>query len=336
MLKLHVWGDTEQVSVISPACIAAVWIADLVSKSKGIDIDVVVSNNTNLSPIGELPVLIDGEIKFSGYKQICSYLISKNGPETQLQRLSSREAFLDDSVICHLENTLDIIHQYNLYSNRTNYEQYTRKLVARYYPFPMMYNQSLRLYKCAQERVKLLGLDKEKSSFFNFSKTQGFDDDFDDDDEIRDYSMNKDFQTEGISELHKRFLSQKSQTKEMVRESSNCMRCLMIIDKSLKKLQSLWGENSNNGGSGGYLFGALPSTCDILLLAYMYCLTCKELPDRFIFNFLDSKKDNAFVQNILQKIKHLELSLPSVKKPETIEVPSLYNEILFWTGFIRY
>ncbi|CAK9440335.1 uncharacterized protein LODBEIA_P44350 [Lodderomyces beijingensis] len=345
VLELHVWGCNDEISVISPQSIASAWIADIILTSQGIPFEIIASNNTNLSPFGELPVLIDDSagdgddnnrrVKLTGFRSLSSYLVAKYGA-SQVEELTLRQKLLNDSVVNSLNETFDTLNQYNLYSNAANYEKYTRKLFTRYFPFPMMYNQPSKFYKNAQEKVKILGLDKGKSSFFSFSteasevaETETFNEG------TSDADAPDDGHSKGISGLHEKYLLQKSKTNEALRESSNSMRCLMVLDKYLARLKRL---RESNGGKR-YLFGDLPSTSDILFTAYMSTLTCKQLPDAFIAEYLSSREPELIKETnlaIRDLHSHLQKTHNSFAEPKSFEVPSLYNEILYWTGLVKF
>ena len=67
MPQLHVWGYKDNVSLIEPECIACISFL----ASTGTPFEIVFSNNTNLSPVNRLPILVteNGE-KISGYRDI--------------------------------------------------------------------------------------------------------------------------------------------------------------------------------------------------------------------------------------------------------------------------
>ncbi|EDK42929.1 hypothetical protein LELG_01107 [Lodderomyces elongisporus NRRL YB-4239] len=362
MIQLHVWGLQDKVSIISPQCVASVWLACLVLDSKAFE--VVTSNNTNLSTSGEFPILLleNGQC-ISGYLAIALYLLSNYTSLETLQVLNNRQQLINVGLVSQLTETLEIINQYNLFINTTNYEKYTRKLLSNFYPFPMMYNLSLSFYNTAQQKVKLLGLDKSKTSLFNFSsnnadvvvaETETVNSEQSDSEDVGEEGTNK-----GISGLHERYLLQKSKTKEVLKESKASMRCLMKVEKYVNEIESLKeSENGkeekrdeekekekekddnqkNNRENSSYIFGNLPSSGDILFLACIYCLTSKEIPDRFIQDYLSSQKA-SFSETAKLKIDELQkntITNCTIRPPKGREIPSLYNEVMYWTGYVKY
>ena len=365
MIQLHVWGLQDKVSIISPQCVASVWLACLVLDSKAFE--VVTSNNTNLSTTGEFPILLleNGQC-ISGYLAIASYLLRNHTSLETLQVLNNRQQLVNAGLVSQLTETLEIIIQYNLFINTTNYEKYTRKLLSNFYPFPMMYNLSLSFYNTAQQKVKLLGLDKGKTSLFNFSsnnadivvvaETETVNSEQSDSEDVGEEGINK-----GISGLHERYLLQKSKTKEVLKESKASMRCLMKVEKYVNEIESLKeSENGkedkrdkekekekekdkdnnqkNNQENSSYIFGNLPSTGDILFLACIYCLASKEIPDRFIYDYLSSQKA-SFFETAKLKIDELQkntITKCTIRPPKGREIPSLYNEVMYWTGYVKY
>ena len=109
-------------------------------------------------------------MQYSGYRSIVSYLSSRYGNGNTIPLLEN-DKLLDDSLISFLETKLEALNKYNLFSNSKNYENYTRKLFSKFFPFPMMYNQALNFYNEAQRQVQLLGLGETKSSFLNFTSS---------------------------------------------------------------------------------------------------------------------------------------------------------------------
>ena len=79
MLQLHVWGKDNEISIISPSCIASAYLLNQVLTPQNIEFEIIPSNNTNLSDINQLPVLIDNETKekYNGYNEIIRFIESK-------------------------------------------------------------------------------------------------------------------------------------------------------------------------------------------------------------------------------------------------------------------
>lgn len=341
MIQLHVWGKDNDVSVISPASIAATWLLNLTLTSQGVPFEVVTSNNTNLSSINELPVLIVSETeKYSGYNEIVSYVEENFKSEEYLgsKSMDSRQKLLNRTLQNMLTSKIQYINQYNLYSNTKNYVKFTRKLFASYFPFPMMYNQPSKYHNQAQEQIKLLGLSKNQVSFFNFisgsnedlevAQTEIFNDEISDDDEEDDEVA--------ISSLHEKQLLKKSKTKQVLKESKNSMRCLILINHYINEVVKVYEKNGGDKDDNklGFIFGNSPSSSELLFYAYIQCLTSDKLPDRFIYNYLLLKQPE--VLKFINETTENYSSDVKFRDPTGIEVPSLFNEIGYLIGSIKY
>ncbi|KAI5953982.1 SAM37 [Candida margitis] len=330
MIELHVWGDNEEVSIISPSCIASVWLISLISHSQDVPFKIVPSNNPHLSKLNELPLLIDKESQYSGFRNIATYLTTKYD-NTGLLSLSESQKLVDDSLIAFFETKFGALNKYNLFSNTKNYENYTRKLFAKFFPFPMMYNQASKFYNDAQSQVRLVGLGENKSSFLNFvgsgeeTKTEYFNSDLDEESET----------SRAISGLHEKSLVQKSETKKVLRESQSSMKCLVLVEQLINRLEKLKKEHYEGGG---FVFGDQPSAGDVLCLAYIFALTHSHLPDKFISNYLSSKESGYYqvLQKSLLDLKSKASVAGSFRKPTGKEIPGLYNEVGYWTGLVEY
>lgn len=329
MIELHVWGYEEEVSIISPSCIASAWLLSLIAQPQGIPFQVIPSNNTHLSKLNELPTLIDEGEQYSGFREIATHLTTKYD-SSLIASLSDEQKLLEDSLITFLDTKFDALNRYNLFSNTKNYENYTRKLFAKFFPFPMMYNQALKFYNDAQSRVRLLGLGEHKLSFLNFTgsgedtQTEYFNSDYDDDID----------NSKAISSLHEKSLVQKSEAKKVLRESRSSMKCLLLVGQFFERLEKLKLEQKHEGE---FLFGEQPAASDILFLAYSYSLTNDILPDKFIRNFLTSNNNDRlkYILDHLADVKSKSVKLP-FRIPVGKEIPNLVNEVGYWTGFVSY
>ncbi|RCK55299.1 Sorting assembly machinery subunit [Candida viswanathii] len=336
MILLHVWGEDDEISIISPASIAASWILHLVLTPQSVPFEIVTSNNTNLSSINELPVLVVNEDeKYSGLDEIVNYTEEnyQSSKYTSSKSMSTQQQLLNRGLLNLLTSKIQYINQYNLYSNTKNYEKFTRKLFATYFPFPMMYNQPLKFHNQAQEQIKLLGLSKNQVSFFSFigggedqevAQTEIFNDEISDDDDEQDQVA--------MSSLHEKQLLKKSKTKQVLQESKNSMRCLILINHYINEFVKLY---ANNGGDQkfDYIFGDAPSSSELLFYAYMGCLTSDKLPDRFIYYYLLLKQPDVlkFIDETTENYNP-----DNFRDPVGVEIPNLFNEIRYWVGSIRY
>ncbi|KAI5957607.1 SAM37 [Candida theae] len=330
MIELHVWGYEEEISILSPSCIASAWILNLLASSHNIQFKIIPSNNTHLSKLNELPLLIDDGKQYSGFKEIAGYLSSRYQSDYFVS-LSGEEKLIDDGLVTVLNSKFNAVNNYNLFSNTKNYENYTRKLFAKLFPFPMMYNQASKFYNEAQSQVRLLGLGESKSSFLNITgngdetQTEFFSNDSDD---VGDTPK-------AISSLHEKSIVQKSETKRVLRESKSTMKCLLLVEQLFDRLEKLKSEQKQ---ASKFIFGDKPSAGDILFLAYFHCLTHQCLPDKFMRKYLASNSSDRFqsIMARLDAIQSKKLSSDSFRQPVGKEIPNLVNEVGFWTGLVSY
>ena len=108
----------------------------------------------------------------------------------------------------------------------------------------MMYNQPSKYYAQAQEQVKILGLSKQKLvfDFTTGNNEQGSIDVAptelinDEDDEEGD----EDGANVAISSLHERQLLKKSKSKQVLKESRNSMKCLILITQYIERFKTIF------------------------------------------------------------------------------------------------
>lgn len=329
-MELHVWGNDGAVSVISPECLASCWLLNLQLSPQKIPFTIVTSCNTNLADSGVLPLLIAKEdgitTKHEGYERIADYVVKKYPGTT---RIAEGQTLANTSLISYINNKIKFLNQYNLYINTKNYEQYTRKLFQHYFPFPMMYNQPLKFYHTAQEQVRIIGLNVNKVGFFSVSgkyeepvaETEYFNHDADDDD-------NEGEEDEvAMSALHEKQLISKSKKKSVLRESKNSLKCLNLVNEYLGDVLQLPGMD---------LVETL-TTGEVLLYAYIWSLTYSELPDGFIKSYATMKFPEFTAQalTLIEELNH-SLSHELFRGPKGDEIPSLYNEIKYSIGYVKY
>ncbi|ODV78093.1 uncharacterized protein CANTADRAFT_91524 [Suhomyces tanzawaensis NRRL Y-17324] len=332
MLQLHVWGEGGRISVISPECLASLWLL----LSLDIPYEIVTSSNTNVSTINKLPVLIEDTVKYQGYEEISAYLIEKY-PSSRVvgsSDLSKKEQLVNLALLNINLHKIEYIHQYNLYINTRNYEKYTRKQFQKYFPFPMMYNQPLKFYNNAQAQVALLGLNTKGGGFFNFTgqtselaQTEYINDDADEPDQV------------AISTLHERQLITKSKEKMALKESKNSLRCLVLINEYLQHYIRIFAKrNAEDGSDFGPIFDTTKfSSSELLLYAYIYSLTFEELPDTFLQNYLHLKHPEVldFIKVQIGTFNKILYSGEKIRGPVADEVPSLWNEIKYLSGYLQ-
>ncbi|AMD20890.1 HDR148Cp [Eremothecium sinecaudum] len=142
MPTIHLWGYNDKPSLISPDSIALFWLINLFN----IECTVVFSNNVDLSPNKELPVLIkdDGSA-------ICKF-------DSIVESLWSRNAsLLERGLFVFTSERLNRLTDYQLYLNKINYESYTRKVFSHLLYWPMWYNTPLNNRALAKQKCASIG-----------------------------------------------------------------------------------------------------------------------------------------------------------------------------------
>ncbi|KAF3991056.1 hypothetical protein FT663_01822 [Candidozyma haemuli var. vulneris] len=343
ILELHVWGDDE-LSIIEPECIAAAWLLSIHLVPQKVKFRIVKSNNTNLAESERLPLLIapfaDAYTKVEGFTEIANY-ISTQYPLDSTKfvpdgKLSPKDQLINSCLQSYVRKTLHNVHQYNLYVNTKNYENYTRKLFSHYLPFPMMYNQPLKFHKNACEQVKLIGLGNNKSGFFSFGG--GGEDEVGDTELVND-DEDEESQPVAISALHEKMLLAKSKDKTIMREARNSFRCVALFHGYIQHLMKLFDElNPSSPVEYAYLFKSKKiSSSELLLYAYIYTLTFNGLPDQNIAEHLKTEFPAfwKFATTIITALQD-NLKPGNLRTAKGKEVPSLWNEIGSLVGLISY
>lgn len=153
---IHMWGVEEKPSLISPESIGLYWFLNgYYSKlQEAHEIEFVFSNNTDLSPNEELPLLVLGDNKISGFVNIVDYLMEDLTSEID----DKGTALLQSSLLQYTSSDLTVLTNYQLYLNKENYETFTRRHFCRLLYWPMWYNTPLHYRAVARERCEdLLG-----------------------------------------------------------------------------------------------------------------------------------------------------------------------------------
>lgn len=356
MIELHVWGFDSNISIISPESIASAWIMDLVLKPRGIQFAVVTSCNTNLASSGQLPVLfveLNGQIqKYEGYQGVCCYVsdVGKDRCESEgLQYILEDDLESVDQKIANMamesmvNDRFHTFNLYNLYINSNNYEKYTRKLFPKFFPFPMMYNQSLTFYRDAEARTNLLGF-THKTGFFSIAsriltaQTEYLNEE---DEESQDDQTRTN--PKGLSLLHEKHLLNKAKEKESLSESKNSMRLLSLLESDLRKVKNLFKQlNPESDSAFSYLYSKnCLALSEVLFLSYLYCLTSADLPDRVIDKYLSTYHSELYyyASTVLEKLNKTTLENGKEERfrsPKGCETPSLLNEIGYQVGLVKY
>ena len=153
---IHMWGLEEKPSLISPESIGLYWFLNGYYSKLQVahEIEFVFSNNTDLSPNEELPLLVLGDNKISGFVNIVDYLMQ----DLTYQIDDKGTALLQSSLLQYTSSDLTVLTNYQLYLNKENYETFTRRHFCRLLYWPMWYNTPLHYRAVARERCEdLLG-----------------------------------------------------------------------------------------------------------------------------------------------------------------------------------
>lgn len=338
-MKLHIWGQGTEPSVVSPECIASAWLISQCMLSE--EFQIVHSNNTNISDIGQLPVLVTDEGKYNGYEDIANYLINKGNRRGKI--IALKDPVLEIPLMHFLQTRFDALNKYNLYADTKNYEKYTRKLYLKLLPFPMMYNQPSKLHNEAVEQAQLYGLGSKRLGILGFlGLSKGTDESIPDTEYINSAQDDSTVQSDEddddgkeqvpISSLHESQLVQKSKRKAMLKETRSSIKCMNLLDKYLAQLKSLYGNNKFNVGGSEVL---TPS--ELLFLAYIHALTYEALPHRFLNLYLETQHKDILDTaktgiNALQD----DMRSSTFTGPDACESPSLWNEVLYQLNKLDY
>lgn len=342
ILELHVWGD-EGISTIEPECIAAAWLLSIHLVPQKVPFKIVKSNNTNLAESERLPLLIapwaSSYRKIEGFTDIARY-ISTTYPLDSTKfvpdgKLSSKDQLVNSCLQSYIKKSFHNVHQYNLYVNTKNYENYTRKLFLRYLPFPMMYNQPLKFHRNACEQVKLIGLGNNKTGFFSLGGNG--------EDEVGDTELTNDDEDETeeqpISALHEKVLLAKSKDKSLMREARNSFKCIALLHSYVQHLIKLFEElNPSLPVEYAHLFKAKKvSSLELLLYAYIYAITFSGLPDQTLADHVKAEFPAfwTFATTITTALQG-NVTTAHMRAGRGYELPSLWNEVGSLVGLILY
>ncbi|EJS42408.1 tom37p [Saccharomyces arboricola H-6] len=166
--SVHLWGSNGKPSLISVESVALVWFIESCDQEepknmvKGLQM--VFSNNTDLSPDGKLPVLIlDDGMKISGYVNIVHFLERNRHTSTHeeskndggiLASVGKEDRLLEYALLNFIDVEMSKLTDYQLYLNTKNYNEYTKKLFSKLLYFPMWYNTPLQLRSQARENCQ--------------------------------------------------------------------------------------------------------------------------------------------------------------------------------------
>lgn len=166
-LIVHLWGRNGVPSLVCPESVALYWFFTGYYDRE--DIEIVFSNNTDMSPNGELPLLLVVEgskvvNKVCGFSNIVDYLGENDvGSTAQIDN----KALLPSALLQFTKNELNTLTEYQLYLNKQNYEAFTRKEFSQLLYWPLWYNTPLQNRsrankKCTNLLIVLPGEDDDE------------------------------------------------------------------------------------------------------------------------------------------------------------------------------
>lgn len=134
---LHLWGLNGVPSLVSAESIALCWL--LQEDGRFESVEIVFSNNTDLSPTNELPLLIEScGRRFVGFYSIAMKLLPCGD-------------LLSCGLLQYACDELDKCTEYQLYLNSVNYKEYTSKIYSHLLCWPFWYNTPLSKRNRAQQ-----------------------------------------------------------------------------------------------------------------------------------------------------------------------------------------
>lgn len=303
-MELHVWGTPEKLSIIDAECLAIIWYMALIVPPENFQI--ITSSNTDISKSGKLPTLRVGEKtqeQYDGFFDIIRYL-SEQGYDLD-EPLSKEHRALNHGLLLYIQDKFQIVTDYTLFLNKSNYESYTRSIFKDYLPFPMQYNTPLQYRSIAKKNCSRIGLSVE-------DKTEV------------EQEMLKNVPT--VSKVQQMKHESMIESKLVLKNSVSHMTCLNyfhnLIDTIINMQKELGNEEKIN------IFGDDITTADLLLLAHLYIQTHQSLPDQFITNYL-LKLSQGFLETKTSNLKQIETEMSKVKinPPSFKDSPNLLNSI---------
>lgn len=173
----HLLGVAGEPSLLCPESVALFWVLNKHVKEIA-QCEVVFSNNTDLSPTKELPLLIvrkeDGEASgryVAGFTDIIQYLIEND----QIEGTTSMS--LDAiAALQFLSTDFKYMTLYELYLNKNIYTEYTRKQFSKLLYWPAWYTTPLQIRSKVRDlcnetlQLEYLPIDEEELQELSSSK----------------------------------------------------------------------------------------------------------------------------------------------------------------------
>ncbi|KIW72149.1 hypothetical protein PV04_00368 [Phialophora macrospora] len=157
VLELHIWGPAFELPSIDAQCLASILYLRHCLQDR--DWVLVPSSDPRVSPLGELPALLDDDVWVAGYINIVNYLRDVSSGKWDLDKDLDVQQQADNTaltafIISRGQPLLDL----GLYVSSDNYHNSTRPALAIILTWPNSWIIPHRLREQAKKRSEHLGL----------------------------------------------------------------------------------------------------------------------------------------------------------------------------------
>lgn len=303
-MELHVWGTTDQLAILDADCLAATWYMALAVPHT--DFTIVTSSNTDLSSSGRLPVLTHSEGQADGFLDIIRFLRTKGYDLAADESLTKEQTAINYGLLMYVQDKLELITEYTLYLNKDNYEKYTRSIYSLYLPFPMQYNTPLQYRSHARANCARIGLKVEDKT------------------DVEE-EMLKNVPT--VSKVQQLKHDNMIEEKLVLKNSVTNMKCINQLQESIRVINQLQLELGSHPVDNIFSTTTMTSS-DLLLLAHLYIITHKDLPDQFIRTFLQ-RTSPEILARVDQNLKVVQDAISKIQRrgPTFWESPNIVNAV---------
>jgi sorting and assembly machinery component 37 len=156
-LELHIWGPGFGLPSIDASCLAT--IALFRDCLKPDEWSLIPSSDPTISPLGELPVLKDGEMWVAGYRNIVTYLSDASAGKWNLgSSLNEKQSAECTAYLSFIESRGLPLVDLLLYVSSENYNAATRPALGNTLSWPQSWVLPGKLRDRAKKRSEHLGL----------------------------------------------------------------------------------------------------------------------------------------------------------------------------------
>ncbi|KAH3899779.1 uncharacterized protein SCODWIG_02401 [Saccharomycodes ludwigii] len=165
-MKLHIWWDWEndEPSIISPESVALYRYIQRYynSEQASLSLELIGSNNMNISPNKQLPVLFvynndaddnknKSPVSILGYCNIIQYMTAS---KTNKNFLNTRSlSLLDKSILNYMVQHLNVLTEYQMFLNNENFDNFTKKKISNLFNWPFNWvNYALEMKHIIEEK----------------------------------------------------------------------------------------------------------------------------------------------------------------------------------------